>query len=288
MNLSKGTTMTNMTRRSSLALILLFACSAVLAASTRQDASLGKDSVLLKPFNHPYAASHAEWTAAARVFATTMKAHSGGPSDAGSRAAVFEYIDGKLSLDYERLCAIWTNGRSGSGDGCASEEEHAMLRGYLDEIVDPARDEQYTGMILKHGNGVAIAKFGPTVKSRVLDMAAEPQAGEPFHDPQVEAFRALGYWLSGSDNRFTADEKEQFTTLLLHALPPADSVAGGRETLMARTILQALSNSSRPDVAQTLRTWAQVNQATRSYASPLAVSAKTAATAVEKHVQRDR
>jgi hypothetical protein len=280
--------MMNMTRQSSIALILVFACSSVFAASIRQDTGLGKDSVLLKPFSHPYAASHAEWTAAARVFAAIVRSHPDGLSDSESRAAVFEYIDGKLSLDYERLCAVWTNGRSGSGDGCASEEEHAMLRGYLDEIVDPARDAQYTSMILKHGNGAAIAKFGPTVKSRVLDMAAAPQAGEPFHDPQVEAFRALGYWLSASDNRFTVDEKEQFTTLLLHALPPADSVAGGRETLMARTILQALSNSSRPGVAQTLRTWAQVNQATRSYSSPLAVSAKTAATAVEKRTQRDR
>ena len=273
-----------MMRRFSLALTIVFACTAF-AASTRQDGNLGKDSVLLNPFSHPYAASHAEWTAAARAFAAVMKANPAGPSDTESREAVFAYIDGKLSLDYDRLCAIWTNGRSGSGDGCVSEEEHNMLRAYLDEIVDPARDSQYTGMILKHGNGLAISKLGPTVKGRVLDMAAAPQAGEPFHDPQVEAFRALGYWLSASDSRFTPEEKAQFTTLLLHALPPADTVAGGRETFMARTILQALANSSRPDVAQTLRIWAQVNQATRSYTSPLAVSAKTAAFAVERRVQ---
>jgi hypothetical protein len=276
--------MTTMTRRFSLALTIIFACGAF-AASTRQDVNFGRDSALLKPFSHPYTASHAEWTAAARVFASAMKAYPGGPSDAESRNAVFEYIDGKLSLDYDRLCAIWTNGRTGSGDGCVSEEEHNTLRSYLDTIVDPARDARYTGMILKHGNGLAISKLGPTVKSRVLDMAAEPQVGEPFHDPQVEAFRALGYWISDSDNRFTTDEKAQFTTLLLHALPSAETVAGGRETLMARTILRALANSSQADVAQTLRKWAQLNQGRRAYASPLAANAKTAAIAVERRLQ---
>lgn len=279
--------MTTMTRRFSLALTLVFACSAF-ALSPRQDGSLGKDSALLKPFGHPYAASHAEWTAAARAFATVMKANPTGPSDAESRDAVFAYIDGKLSLDYDRLCAIWTNGRAGSGDGCVSEEEHNTIRTYLDAIVDPARDVQYTGMILKHGNGLAISKLGPTVKTRVLDMASTQQPLEPFHDPQIESLRALGYWLSATENRFTPEDKAQFTTLLLHALPPADTVAGGRETAMARAIIQALANSSRPDVAKALLTWAQVNQATRAYASPLAASAKTAAFSVEKRVQRDR
>lgn len=277
--------MTTMTRRFSLVLTIIFACTAF-AAAPHQDGTLGKDSVLLKPFSHPYAASHAEWTAAARAFAAVMKANPSGPSDPESRDAVFAYIDGKLSLDYERLCAIWTNGRAGSGDGCASEEEHNTIRAYLDSIVDPARDAQYTGMILKHGNGLAISKLGPTVKARVVEMSAQEQPGEPFHDPQVEAFRALGYWLSASDNRFTADEKAQFTSLLLHELPQPDSVAGGRETLVARTILQALANSARADVAKTLRTWAQVNQSARSYTSPLAASASSAALAVEKHLDR--
>jgi hypothetical protein len=262
--------------------------STAFAVSPRQDGGLGKDSTLLKPFVHPYAASHAEWTAAARTFATVMKANPAGPSDAESRDAVFAYIDGKLSLDYDRLCAIWTNGRAGSGDGCVSEEEHNTLRTYLDAIVDPARDAQYTGMILKHGNGLAISKLGPTVKSRVLDMASVQQPAEPFHDPQIEAFRALGYWLLATESRFTTDEKAQFTAQLLRTLPPADTVAGGRETFMARTIIQALGNSSRPDVAKALLTWAQVNQSTREYASPLAANAKTAAFSVEKRVQRDR
>lgn len=279
--------MPTMMRRFFLGLTLVFACTAF-AASTRQDGSLGKDSALLNPFSHPYTASHAEWTAAARVFATVMKANPAGPADAESRDAVFAYIDGKLSLDYDRLCAIWTNGRAGSGDGCVSEEEHNTIRNYLDAIVDAERDVQYTGMILKHGNGLAISKLGPTVKSRVLDMASTQQPGEQLHDPQIEAFRALGYWLSATDNRFTSEEKAQFTTLLLHALPAPDAVAGGRETKMARTILQALGNSTRLDVAQALRNWAQVNQATRSYASPLAASAKTAAFAVETRGQRDR
>lgn len=274
-------------RRCFLGLTVLFAVTAF-AASTRQDARLSKESALLNPFSHPYTASHAEWTAASRAFAAITKANPAGPADADSRDAVFAYIDGKLSLDYERLCAIWTNGRSGSGDGCVSEEEHNTIRNYLDAIVDPARDVQYTGMILKHGNGLAISKLGPVVKSRVLDMASARQPDEPLHDSQIEAFRALGYWLSAADNRFTSEEKTQFTMLLLHSLPAPDTVAGGRETFMARTILQALGNSTRPDVAQALRNWAQVNQATSSYASPLAASAKTAAFAVEARGQRDR
>jgi hypothetical protein len=285
MNVTKGTTMT-MTRRLFIALSLVFALTAV--AAPRQGCLIGKDSALLKPLMHPYAASHEEWTAAARVFASVMHACPNGPSDGKSRERLFDYIDGKLSLDYDRLCAVWTKGSAGSGDGCVSEEEHNTLRTYLDTIVDPARDSHRTGTILKHGNGLAISKLGQTVKSRVLDMASTPQAVEPFHDPQIEALRALGLWLLPNENRFTTEEKAQFTTLLLHALPPAEHVAGGRETVMARAVLQALGNSSRPDVAQTLRAWAQMNQSALSYASPLAANAKSAAVAVEKRAQQDR
>ena len=152
-----------------------------------------------------------------------------------------------------------------------------MLRAYLDEIVDPTRDSPYTNMILKHGNGLAISKLGPTVKSRVLEIASTQQLGNELHDQQIEAFSALGYWLSAHDNRFTAEEKTLFTMLLLRALPAPDTVAGGRETKLARTILAALGNSTQPQVAQALRNWAQVNQAARAYESALASTAKTAA-----------
>lgn len=281
--------MTN-TRLFSLVLTLALALGLALTAlaAPPEACTIGKDSALLQPLQHPYTATHPQWTAAARVFASISRACPNGPSDPESRSRLFEYIDGKVTLDYARLCEIWTKGNVGSGDGCVSEEEHNGLRAYLDQIVDPSRDSDRTSMILKDGNGLAISKLGPSVKGRVLDMASSPQPLEPFHDPQFEALRALGYWLLPNESRFTRDEKTEFTTLLVHALPPADKVAGGRETLMTRAILQALGNSSSPDVAQTLRMWGKLNQATRNYESSLATNARAAATAVEKRVQQDR
>jgi hypothetical protein len=270
-----------------LSLTLVFALTAI-AGPPHQDCIINADSALLAPLRHPYTATHVEWTAAARTFAAIARACPSGPADPKSRERLFAYIDSKLSLDYDRLCAIWTKGNYGSGDGCVNEEEHSDLRAYLDKIVDPARDSAETAMILKHGNGLAISKFGPTVKSRVIEMASAPQPTEPFHDPQIEAFRALGFWLLPSESKFTADEKAELTTLLLNALPPADKVAGGRETAMTRAILQSLGNSTNPAVARTLRTWANLNQSTRSYPSSLAANARTAAAAVGKHAEQDR
>ncbi len=279
---------TRYSRFFSLALTSALCLALTAVAAPPQGCTIGKDSALLRPLQHPYTASHAEWTTAARVFASISRACPNGPTDPDSRARLFEYIDGKVTLDYARLCEIWTKGNVGSGDGCVSEEEHNGLRTYLDQIVDPTRDADRTSMILKDGNGLAISKLGPAVKSRILDMASSPQPLEPFHDPQIEALRAIGYWLLPGDSLFTPDDKAQFVTLLVSALPAADKVAGGRETMMTRAVLQALGNSSSPDVAQTLRTWGELNQATRNYASPLAANAKAAALAVEKRAQQDR
>ena len=284
MNLDKDMKMTY-ARIFSVALVL--ASSFAMFAAPDPVCTIGSDSALLKPLQHPYTASHEEWTAAARVFFAITRSCTDGPANPKSRGRLFDYIDGKLSLDYDRLCDIWTHGNRGA-DGCVNEEEQHDLRAYLDKIVDPARDGAETGMILKHGNGLAISRFGPTVKSRVIELTRTSQQYTPLHDPAIEAFRALGYWLLPNEKRFTTEEKEGFTKLLLQSLPPADKVAGGRETLMTGVILQALGNSSRPDVAKALLTWAQVNQATRDYASPLAANAKTAALSVERRVQRDR
>jgi hypothetical protein len=283
MNTHKGTNMTN-TRKFFFA--LAFAFSPAVFAVSNQACAIGADSALLQPLNHPYAASHTEWTAAARVFVSITRTCPKGPSDAQSRARVFDYIDGKLSLDYNRLCEIWTNGNAGSGDGCVNEEEQNDLRAYLDQIVDPLRDSDRVNMILKHGNALAISKFGPSVERRVLDMASGPQPLEPVHDPQVEALRTLGYWLLPNESRFNQQDKARFTALLLQSLPPADNVAGGHETLLARAILQALGSSSRAEVAETLRKWAKLNEATLKYPSRLAENAKTAAMTVEKRAQQ--
>jgi hypothetical protein len=277
--------MTPMKARMSILFVASFSVCMMFAALS-QPCTIDRDSVLLKPLNHPYAASHAEWTTAARVFATITRTCPTGSSDAQSRARVFDYIDGKLSLDYNRLCEIWTNGNAGSGDGCVNEEEQDDLRAYLDQIVDPLRDSDRVNMIFKHGNALAISKFGPAVERRVLDMASGPQPLEPVHDPQIEALRALGYWILPNESRFTPQDKARFTALLLQSLPPADKVAGGRETLLARAILQALGNSSRANVAETLRTWAKLNEATLKYTSRLAENAKTAAVTIEKRVQQ--
>lgn len=275
------------TRLLYLALTLVFTLTAA-AAAPHQTCVISADSALLAPLRHPYAATTAEWTTAARVFFAITRACPSGPSDPKSRERLFAYIDGKLSLDYDRLCDIWTNGNRGSTDGCVNEEEQHDLRAYLDKIVDPTRDSSETAMILKHGNGLAISRFGPTVKSRVIETASASQPYAPLHDPGIEAFRALGYWLLPSETRFTSDEKTEFTTLLLHALPPADKVEGGRETLLTRGILQALGNSSSATVAQALRQWADLNESTLRYPSPLAANARTAAAAVGKRAEQDR
>jgi hypothetical protein len=274
-----------------MAALVIATISSVHGAPYEQEQQLCRlttHSVLFAPLRHPEDAPTKEWVASIRTFNGIARSCPNGPSDPESRQLLFDYIDQKLSLDYDHLCAIWTKGHDDTGDGCIDHDEHNDLRAYLDQIVDPSRDIGRMSMILKHGNGLAISKLGLAAKSRVVDMASGPQPVEAFHDPQIEALRALGYWLLPNESRFTPDDKAQFTMLLLHALPPADKVAGGRETVMARAILQALGNSSRPDVAQALRNWAQLNQASRNYASPLAVSATTAAVAVEKRVQQDR
>lgn len=271
-------------------ILVVLAAAVTLSGSfggTTEGCAITADSALLAPLRHPYTASSAEWTAAARIFFANTRPCPNGPSDPKSRERPFAYIDGKLSLDYDRLCDIWTNGNRGS-DGCVNEEELHDLRAYLDKIVDPARDGAETAMILKHGNGLAISIFGPTVKSRVIEMASTSPPYAPLRDSGIEALRALGCWLLPNESRFSTEETAQFTTLLLHSLPPADNVAGGRETMMTRAILQSLGNSSRPDVAQTLRMWGKLNQATRNYESSLATNARAAATAVEKRVQQDR
>ncbi|MDP9361903.1 MAG: hypothetical protein M3P29_10665, partial [Acidobacteriota bacterium] len=105
------------TRLLYLALTLVFALTAA-AAVPHQSCVIAADSALLAPLRHTDTATSAEWTAAARAFFAITRACPNGPSDPKSRQRLFAYIDGKLSLDYARLCAIWTKGNYGSGDGC--------------------------------------------------------------------------------------------------------------------------------------------------------------------------
>lgn len=214
----------------------------------------------LEVYRKPLSATAAEWRASRdAVNAVITKRCPSGPASAASRAVLFAVLEQEMTLDYDAVFTAWArqDGKrsEGAGEGVAYFQKD--LLDAIDRITS-AKDVAHKEIILKYANGTAIAKLGRAVRAQVLRQAGTPPEhfyGLVEQNPQAEAMRAIGRWLSPSDTTLTADEKREFALFVAGALPPNGHVLAGAHTRAVETIVEALGNSDVPEIEGRLRSW---------------------------------
>jgi hypothetical protein len=235
--------------------------------------TLAAESTLFAAVHDPEHSSEDDWRAASRALYRFMRECPRGPADAESRERFFEFVRQDFSLDYAKLAEIWRGRGQALTDGGWESIEYGRqdLLAYLDMIVDPARDVRFAPVVLRYGNGPAIAALGHTVKKDVLELA---------RTRPVEAATAIGRWIRVDEQGFSAAEKEELTTLLVTMLPDPTAVAPGAVHLRANAVLEALSAAHDPRIAATLRTWAAAHEKHLGYENTLARAARKSAESI--------
>lgn len=251
-------------------LVLMFAAT---GAAAGVPCTLAADSPLFAAVRDPEQSTEEEWRAASRSLYRLMRECPKGPADAESRGRFFDYVRQEFSLDYKALGELWRlRGQALTEGGWESIDYHRRdLLAYVDAIVDPARDARFAPVVLRYGNGPAIAALGHAVKNDVIELA---------RTRPIEAATALGRWIRDDERAFGAAEKAELTTLLITLLPDPTAVSPGAVHLRARAALEALSAARDPRVAATLRAWATAHEKHLGYENTLARLARKSAESI--------
>jgi len=223
---------------------------------------------MLSVYRDPAGASDQQWRAArdAALDLMVSECRHTGPRRGSERAAVFALLENEMRVDYANVFAARRK-RTGKPLPESAAEGPMYFQRDLSEFIDrivTAEDIQYKDVILRYGGGLAISKLGKAVKSSVFRQAAEPARsfyGVEMRSPQVEAIRAIGYWLDPGSPVLNAAERKEWAQILATLLP-SDGILLDAEhhPRLIRTALEALSRSDSAAAEESIRTWRNVYQ----------------------------
>lgn len=240
---------------------------------------------MLSVYRDPAGASDQEWRAARNMALDLMvsECRATGPRRGPERAAVFELLEREMLVDYADVFAAREKRTGKPLSESAAEGPMYFQRDlseFIDRIVTP-EDIQYKEVILRYGGGLAISKLGKAVRSAVFRQAAEPARsfyGVEMRSPQVEAIRAIGYWLDPASPVLTAAERKEWAQVLATLLPNDGILLDAEHhPRLVRTALEALSRSDSTEAEQTIRTWRNVYQNNYGRGDSLEILAQEAA-----------
>ena len=215
-------------------------------------------TVALAPYAHAGTATVEEWRDSRLAIENLMDCPPAA-IDAQSRRTFFDAVRSEFTTDHTAEIARWRklHGRPHDTLDGAIGIFQTDLRRFMEKLVDRS-DASSKDVVLRFGDGRAIAALGPSVKQNVISMLGSATRfygiNQRYH-PQLDAIEALGYWIDPANREFSSHEKDDLTRMLISLLPNVRPGLNGYEDRCFQAALKALAHSDSIDAETALAGW---------------------------------